>query len=105
MTQPPEASSPAPATVLPDARERIARAREIIGPGAPDDYVLRPSEHAVRYEGAAPELAELLRSAEVEIAARRYEERDAMAVQAQARSARYRVGPGSRFSWPRSPRR
>jgi hypothetical protein len=71
------------------ARERIDTVRAVIGTGAPDDFILAPSRHALLFEDAAPELARLLRRAELEVAAQRYEAKDAAALAAQARFRTY----------------
>lgn len=78
-------------TASPDARSRIAAARQAIGPGRADDYVLTPSGHADRHEADAPALAALLRASALEVIARRYEERDAAAGGAQSA---FRVATG-----------
>jgi hypothetical protein len=70
-------------TIVAETSERIAAAREIIGADASSDYVMAPTEHARLYQSSAPDLAEVLRSSEVEVAARQYTERDAAALSAQ----------------------
>ena len=60
-----------------DGTHPIDHAREIVGPSAPDDYIIQPTEHAERYRGSAPALAKLLRAERAIRTARQYEESDA----------------------------
>lgn len=64
---------------------RIRQAINLIGPDRPKDYVIAASEHARQYAESAPELAEVLQSGEVQVAAERYEELDQKALEAQRR--------------------
>lgn len=64
---------------------RIDRARELIGAGRQGDFELAPTLHAAQYDSGAPELARLLRTAPIQVAAERYEAKDAEAVLAQER--------------------
>jgi dsDNA-binding SOS-regulon protein len=73
--------TPPPSTT----QERIRRAVDLIGAERPDDYVIAPSEHAERYRGSAPELADVLRRSEIQVSAERFEELDAKALEAQSR--------------------
>ena len=67
-----------------DDRQRILdRARQALGKGEDDDYVIAPTKHAQALEGTAPRLAAHLRRAELEIAAQRYERQDGEALEAQ----------------------
>ncbi len=59
-------------------------ARETIGRQEPDDYIIRPTEHAALYQSGAPHLAEVLRSAPSATAAEEYEHYNNEAIRAQA---------------------
>ena len=72
-----------PTPPSPDARSRIAAARRIVGPAEAGDTILAPSSHAERFDVDGPALAALLRASETEAVVRRYEDRDAAALQAQ----------------------
>ena len=65
------------------APEVSRSAIDLIGKGAPDDYTIKPSQHAQQYEKTAPELANLLRSSDVETTAKQYERLDGEAMAAQ----------------------
>lgn len=71
-------------TLVAGTAQRIAAARTLLGSGAPGDFVIAPAEHAAQFEASAPELAALLRSSEIEVAARQFTERDAIALRAQS---------------------
>jgi hypothetical protein len=59
-----------------DQTEVITRAREAIGEGRPDDYVLAPTKHAEELANKAPALARLLQSSQMETLAHQYERHD-----------------------------
>src|SRR3954447_11324074 len=72
-----------PASADEARKSAIKSAREIIGPPAPDDYLLRPKEHAALFATSAPALAELLALERLSGIAKQYASRDAQAVAAQ----------------------
>jgi hypothetical protein len=61
----------------------ITAARDAIGDGEKDDYVVAPTKHADQHAGKAPTLARILRRSELSAIARLYEEKDKEAIQAQ----------------------
>lgn len=66
-----------------DEKNAIKEAREIIGEGAWDDYIIAPTKHAAELEAKAPDLARILSSSEVDTVAHQYEERDRRSIEAQ----------------------
>jgi conflict system pore-forming effector with SLATT domain len=66
-----------------DYDQLIQEAREIIGQGERDDYIIAPTTHAAQFAGHAPALARILRGAALSVSAKQYEKQDAEAAQAQ----------------------
>jgi hypothetical protein len=64
-------------------RQHWREAEAIIGSGADDDYEIAPTTHAAAYREAAPQLADILESGPVRVAAEDYERANATAVEAQ----------------------
>lgn len=62
----------------------ITAAKDVIGEGEKDDYVIAPIKHADQLAEKAPALAKILRRSELSTVARLYEEKDAEAGKAQA---------------------
>ncbi len=67
-----------------DKKTAIRTAREAIGEGSRDDYIISPTKHAAELEKNAPDLSEILRSSEVETIALQYEDIDKRAIEAQS---------------------
>lgn len=65
--------------------EHIKAAIEALGKAEDDDYRIEPTKHAAALKSCAPELAEILESGKVEVAARQYEESDKRAAEEQER--------------------
>ncbi len=61
----------------------ILTAKDAVGEGDKDDYVLAPTRHAEELARTTPALARILRSSEVSTVARLYEEKDVEAGEAQ----------------------
>ena len=70
--------------VLMDRDELIKAAKEAIGEGQLDDYILAPKNHADLLAPKAPALARILRKSEFNAVAGQYERKDAEAGEAQA---------------------
>ncbi|MHC4248112.1 MAG: hypothetical protein ACYS9X_03195 [Planctomycetota bacterium] len=66
-----------------DKKETIRLAREAIGKGESNDYVIAPTRHAEELDDRAQQLSAVLRNSEVETVARQYEEYNTLALQAQ----------------------
>lgn len=64
--------------------EEIKRAKDTIGDGQPDDYILSPSRHAEELQAKAPTLARILRTSRVVCRASQYERFDGEANLAQS---------------------
>jgi len=62
---------------------KIIEAREIIGEGKNDDYILKPTKHYEMFQSSAPEFAQTFRTSEIEAVAKKFEGHDN-----QANSAR-----------------
>ena len=69
--------------------EKIKKAMTIIGENAGDDYILKPDMHAGLFSDEAPELAWILKSAELEGVADKYDECDKDAIAVQDKFKRY----------------
>ena len=66
-----------------DQTEAIDLAKEAIGRGQPDDYILEPTRHAEQLDNKAPALVRLLGKSEIENLAAQYERLDHEAGAAQ----------------------
>src|SRR5215472_6673423 len=69
--------------VLMERDELIKVAKEAIGEGRTDDYVLDPKYHADSLTPKAPALARILRKSDFNVVVEQYERKDAEAKEAQ----------------------
>jgi len=70
-------------------REKIEKARAMVGDNQENDYILKPEVHAALFSEQAPELAWVLKSAALEGVANRYSGYDKQAIRAQDRFKSY----------------
>lgn len=63
--------------------EPIEKAKQSIGDNRPDDYIINPTKHAEQFKEIAPELANILDSSDVKVAAQEYEDLDKEAIESQ----------------------
>jgi hypothetical protein len=61
----------------------ILRAKNVLGIGQKDDYILKPALHAEDFKSAAPALASILTTSEIAITIEEYEAKDREALAAQ----------------------